>query len=156
MYCGRLHHTLLHPSRHPRVTAPEGSVQNRLGERQLVRPSHRDYRHRANPNRRRPTNSQPQRHRTANTNHQHHRRNTTNLHRRRTNTSSTRTSRQHPRRYKPSPQPISRRNNNPPRYCPTVVISEAYRSTGAPVLCATSNQLGCTCATRGRHVQIRH
>ncbi|KNC31479.1 hypothetical protein FF38_07635 [Lucilia cuprina] len=119
----------------PKSTGNSTSVQDRLGERQLVRPSHRDYRHRANPNRRRPTNSQPQRHRTANTNHQYHRRHTTNFHRRRTNTSSTRTSRQHPRRINSTI--ISQPNNDPPAM-PNRVISEAIRSLAA-VLCATSN-----------------
>ncbi|KNC23193.1 hypothetical protein FF38_03888 [Lucilia cuprina] len=149
MYCGRLHHTLLHPSRHPRVTAPEGSAQNRLGEQ--VRPIHRDYRHRLNPHRRRLTNSpnhrtitihrrnttssHRHRHRTANTNHQHHRRHTTNFHRRRTNTSSIRTSRQHQRRINSTT--ISRPNNVPPDM-PNRVISEAILSLAA-VLCATSN-----------------
>lgn len=35
--CGLLHHTLLHPSRHPRISAPKSSVRDRLDMRNRVR-----------------------------------------------------------------------------------------------------------------------
>ncbi|KNC31002.1 hypothetical protein FF38_06280 [Lucilia cuprina] len=130
------------PKPSPRITAPRGSVQNRLGER-----------HRTNPHRCRPINHQ--RHRTTSTYHQRH--HTIITHRRRPTNNTVRTS----QRYQvasPSTQPRrtdnnstntrrsnntnarrSNNNNNNNNTSPTMsnlVISEAIRSL-AVVLCVS-------------------